>query len=102
MTTLMVELPFAFAAGVKVSVPLFVNAGATEKRLGFVDVMVKLVVCALSFDGPGLMLVAHPACEYAPESSATVTFDPEKDGGSLTGATLIRTTMGVPDSSPLA
>jgi hypothetical protein len=43
-----VAVPFSFAAGVKVSVPVAEIAGWTEKSAGLVLVRVKVSVCASS------------------------------------------------------
>jgi hypothetical protein len=50
-----VAVPFAFAAGVKVSVPLALIAGCTLKRALLLFVTVKLTVCVDSSAGPELM-----------------------------------------------
>src|SRR3954453_3810326 len=79
-------LPFAFAAGVKVSVPSGAIDGCTLKSALLLLVAAKVTLCDDSLAGPGLMLVAHGA-EEGPESSFTVTSPPlVNDGGSLTGA----------------
>lgn len=74
--TVMVALPLALAAGVKVSWPLGLIAGCVENRAVFeLPVSWKLRVCVDSQLGPAETAVAQ-GCAYAPESSSTVTAAP--------------------------
>jgi hypothetical protein len=89
--TVTVAEPFAFAAGVYVNFPFESIAGSAEKRGSLFVVTRNVTVCPFSSAGPGLIAVAHPVTDCAPESSSTVSSDPlVKLGGSLTAVTLIR------------
>src|ERR1051325_9175172 len=70
--TVTVTLPFSSGAGVKLSVPVGLSEGCTEKRLGLVFVNVKVKTWLDSFAGPGEMEVAQLLTIRAPESSFTV------------------------------
>ena len=87
---MIVALPNASAAGVKVSVPFEATAGATLKSAAFVlPVTLNVSVWPASSAGPALSAVAHPASLYRPLSSSTVTSAPfVKLGASLRGVTL--------------
>ncbi len=88
--SVMVAVPLALAAGLKVSVPLAATAGPAAKRPALVlPVIVNETVWPDS-PGPAEMLVAQPATLAAPESSFTVWSAPfVKDGASLTPVTVI-------------
>src|SRR5688572_15700398 len=71
-----VALPNAFAAGVKLSTPDEEIVGPEAKSEGLLfDVTLNVSVCPVSSGGPALIAVAHAAL-YEPESSLTVTFPP--------------------------
>src|SRR5439155_22553725 len=57
-----VAMPFAFGAGVKVSVPLAPTVGCAEKSVLSLLLTLKLTVCDDSF-GPGEIAVAQLVCE---------------------------------------
>ena len=83
-------MPLAFNAGVKVSVPDGETAGPLENRSGMLLSTTNETVCPLSSGGPGLIAVAHPEIEWAPESSRKVWFAPfVNDGGSFTPVSVI-------------
>ena len=65
-----VALPFAFGAGVYVSVPLAETAGCALKRALFPFEVTNVSVCEASF-GPAEMDVAQPATVCGPASSFT-------------------------------
>ena len=86
-----VAVPFAFAAGVKVSTPVGETAGCTAKRALLSLETLNDTVWPDSLAGPALIDVAHPAL-YGPESSFTVTSPPERKlGASFTALTVIVT-----------
>src|ERR1044071_10382865 len=86
----MVALPYAFDAGVNVSVPFDATNGCTLKSALLLFVVVNVTVCADSSAGPGESAVTQGETVCAPESSSTVTVGPIwNDGGSLTGLTVI-------------
>ena len=92
MLSVIAAEPFASAAGVKVSVPMALTAGAALNRAGFVlPTMLKCTVWLDSF-GPGLMKLAQPSRVCGPASSLTVWSAPlTKLGASLIGLTVIVT-----------
>ena len=71
--SVIVDVPWALAAGVYVSVPVDDTAGAVENSAAFVlPVIVNVTVWPASPAGPGLIAVAQAATDCAPASSATV------------------------------
>ena len=77
--------PLAFAAGVKLSVPLSEISGRIKNSASLSVTAEKSSVCVLSFAGPAELKLAHTNSECAPESCATVTSAPlRKRGASLT------------------
>ncbi len=72
-TTVTVAEPFAFVAGVKVSVPLDAMAGCVRNSALLSFVTAKVTTWPDSFAGPGEMPVRKLAVVLAPESSSTVT-----------------------------
>ena len=70
-TSVIVALPLAFAAVVKVSTPADETAGAVLKSAALVlPVTTKLTTWPASSAGPGLMPVAQPTSVCGPPSSA--------------------------------
>jgi len=68
-----VAVPNASAAGVKVSFPLASIDGCTANSAVFVlPVTLKVRICADSSGAPALMPVAHPETDWAAASSRTV------------------------------
>ena len=70
--SVIVAVPFWFAAGVNESVPFEATLGPPEKRPGFVFVIAKETVWPDSFAGPALIPVDQPVIVCAPESSSKV------------------------------
>src|SRR5438132_1067432 len=70
--TVTVAGPFAFAAAVKVSVPLAATAGCAENSALLLFVTMKLSACADSSGGPALIAAAQPTTVCVPASSSTV------------------------------
>ncbi len=71
--SVIVAEPFAFGAGVYVSAPLALIAGAAAKSDGFeLPVTTNVSVCPASSAGPALMAVAQLVTDCAPASSRTV------------------------------
>ena len=86
--TVTIAVPFAFAAGVKVSVPVGETAGPPPgaNSAGFELVVENVTVCPVSEAGPALTFVAQPGTVVGPASSSTVLSAPEVKEGALFGA----------------
>jgi hypothetical protein len=90
--TVMVVVPLASGAGVKVKVPVVSMAGSVVNMLGWSTVTVKPTFCADSFQGPREISLAHPLIEIGPLSSASATAPSSTNrGGSLRAAMLMVT-----------
>src|ERR1044071_3379121 len=96
--TVIVALPYAFAAGVNVSVPFDATDGCTLKSELLVFVVVNVTVCPDSSEGPAEIEVAQLEYVCAPASSSTDSVGPTRnDGASLTDATVM---FATPSSVP--
>ena len=74
-TTVTSVAPFAFAAGVNVSVPLAASAGCELNSAGLAAVtLTTLTVCVLSLTGPTLKVANAPTVCAAVSSSTTKLF----------------------------
>src|SRR5688500_12266923 len=85
------DVPVAFSAGVKVSVPVDEVAGLEANNEGLVTSTRKSTIWPASFGGPGLMFVAQLGWEKRPELRATRIFGPAvKLGGIFPNRTITR------------
>ena len=100
--SVMVAVPAAFAAGVKVRVPIDETAGATLKSAGLVfPVTLNVTVCPASSGGPALIAVAQAATVCAPASSKIDWLAPTvKLGTLLIGVSVIVNVCGADVSTP--
>ena len=98
--TVTVAVPIAFASGVNVSVPVVEIDGCTENSALLLLVTRKVSVCADSFGGPALMLVAQ-LMVWAPVFTSSDTAGPAvNEGASFTESTLIVRVTGALVSTP--
>ena len=87
--TVIVATPLALGAGVYIRFPFESMYGCTVNRELLLLVATNSTACNDSFEGPLLILVAHPFTVIGPLSSFTVWFAPfVKEGASLTGLTV--------------
>src|SRR5258706_168697 len=91
----------ALTAGVKFNVPLEVTAGCAVKAALLSLLTRNETVCADSFDGPALILVAQLTNDCAPASLETLTSGPlVKLGASLTGVMVMVNVCAAEVSTP--
>ena len=101
--TLTVAMPFWLAAGVNVSVPAALTAGATENRPLLLLVTTKEIVWPPSLAGPLLIADAQAATDSGPLFSRTTWSGPfVKLGASLTAVSVIVNVCGGLSSLPPA